>query len=220
MLVERWVRGQWLVARRSALRCAMLFPALLGGANASPRARPLPPTTIALRVILVANGVRDSMNMVFLHSTSGWRKYPDIESGELRTRNADLARDDALPAREDLDGHTLDHGLGDAARRAGLRGGGDGRVRRQRGGGRELAHASVAGGQHAEADQDPRAVDRGSSRISRERGPHLLAQWDRDSIAGAVRAFNGSVQYPIPVLVEPNPAMADSGRKADSAVTP
>ncbi|HLB09514.1 MAG TPA: hypothetical protein VK617_08265, partial [Gemmatimonadaceae bacterium] len=29
-----------------------------------------------------------------------------------------------------------------------------------------------------------------------------LAQWDRDSIAGAVRAFNGSVQYPIPVLVE------------------
>jgi hypothetical protein len=47
-----------------------------------------------------------------------------------------------------------------------------------------------------------------------------LAQWDRDSIAGAVRAFNGSVQYPIPVLVEANPAFADTGRKPDSAVTP
>ena len=55
----------------------LLFAALLVCATA---ARPalLPPTSIPVRVILVANDVRDSMNMVFLHSTAGWRKYLNI----------------------------------------------------------------------------------------------------------------------------------------------
>ena len=39
---------------------------------------------------------------------------------------------------------------------------------------------------------DLRAFRASSDRIS-------LAQWDRDSITGAVRAFNGSMQYPIAV---------------------
>ena len=88
MRVDRWVRGRWSSARRSALRCALLSPALLGSAIAARHARPLPLTTIPLRVILVANGVRDSMNMVFLHSTSGWRKYPPTS---IR-RTSDAAR--------------------------------------------------------------------------------------------------------------------------------
>jgi hypothetical protein len=60
---------------------------------------------------------------------------------------------------------------------------------------------------------DLRAFRASSDRIS-------LAQWDRDSITGAVRAFNGSMQYPIAVQVERRADLDSVLTAPDSAVTP
>jgi hypothetical protein len=59
---------------------------------------------------------------------------------------------------------------------------------------------------------DLRAFRASADRIS-------LAQWDRDSISGAIRSFNGSVQYPVPVLVELRPDPDSGAHQSDSAVT-
>lgn len=219
MLVDRWVRGQWLSARRSALRCALLFPALLGGAVAARSARPLPPTTIPLRVILVANGVRDSMNMVFLHSTSGWRKYPNVNPANFG-RGTPIWRETMRCLRGKISTDTLwitgwETPRGERGFAAAVTG--------------ECDDSEEAVGSwhthpwRADSMQKPiktRGLSVGDLRAFHASADLIsLAQWDRDSIAGAVRAFNGSVQYPIPVLVEPNPVIADTGQKPDSAVT-
>jgi hypothetical protein len=79
MIFDRWV-CRLEMARRGVLLRTLLLPALLCSSIAAHRA-PLPPTSIPVRVILVANDVRDSMNVVFLHSTSGWKKYhPNVNA--------------------------------------------------------------------------------------------------------------------------------------------
>jgi hypothetical protein len=221
MLVDRWVRGRGSSARRSALRCALLSPALFGGALAAHGARPLPPTTIPLRVVLIANGVRDSMNMVFLHSTSGWRKYPTNINPANFGRGTPIWRETMRCLRGKISTDTLWITGWEAPRE-------------------ERDFAAAVTGECADGDdaigswhthpwradsmQKPiktRGLSIGDLRAFHASADLIsLAQWDRDSIAGAVRAFNGSVQYPIPVLVEANPAFADNGSKPDSAVTP
>ena len=67
--LARRTKAPWSVLAR-----ALFAPVLVCIALAA-RPAPLPPTSIPLRVILVANDVRDSMNVVFLHSTSGWKNY-------------------------------------------------------------------------------------------------------------------------------------------------
>lgn len=220
MLVDRWVRGRWTSARRSALRCALLLPALLGSAIAARTMRPLPSTTVPLRVILVANGVRDSMNMVFLHSTSGWRKYPGINAASYG-RGTPIWRETMRCLHGKISTDTLwitgwETPRGERGFAAAVTGECD-------------DSEDAVGSWHthpwrADSMQQPiktRGLSIGDLRQFHASADLIsLAQWDRDSIAGAVRAFNGSVQYPIPVLVEPNPDLADSGRKPDSAVLP
>jgi hypothetical protein len=221
MRVDRWIRDRWSSARGSALRCAVLSPVLLGGAIVARNARPLPSTTIPLRVILVANGVRDSMNMVFLHATSGWRKYPtDINPANFG-RGTPIWRETMRCLRGKISTDTLwitgweppHDERGFAAAVTGECADGDESV------GSWHTHPW-----RADSMQKPiktRGLSIGDLRAFHASADLIsLAQWDRDSIAGAVRAFNGSVQYPIPVFVEQNPAFADSGRKPDSAETP
>jgi hypothetical protein len=221
MLVDRWVRARWNSARRNALRCALLSPALLGSAIAMRSVRPLPPTTIPLRVILVANGVRDSMNMVFLHSTSGWRKYPTSINPANFGRGTPIWRETMRCLRGRISTDTLwitgwetPHGeRGFAAAVTGDCADGD-----------EAIGSWHTHPWRADSMQKPiktRGLSIGDLRAFHASADLIsLAQWDRDSIAGAVRAFNGSVQYPIPVLVEPSPVLAANVQKPDSAVKP
>ncbi len=190
-----------MMVRRMGIRRTVFFAALLVGAIAARRA-PLPPTHIPVRVILVANDVRDSMNMVFLHSTSGWRKYHNVNPANFG-RGTPIWRETMRCLRGRISTDTLWITAWETPRG-------------------ERAFAAAVTGECDDSDQavgswhthpwradsmqkpiktrglsvgDLRAFHASSDLIS-------LAQWDRDSIAGAVRAFNGSVQYPIPVLVE------------------
>lgn len=207
-----------MLGRRSGLRRTLLFAALLVGATA---ARPalLPPTSIPVRVILVANDVRDSMNMVFLHSTAGWRKYLNINPANYG-RGTPIWRETMRCLRGRISTDTLwitawetPRGLRSFA--AAVTGECD-----------DLVDAVGSWHTHpwrSDSLQMPiktRGLSVGDLRAFHASADLIsLAQWDRDSIAGAVRAFNGSVQYPIPVLVELR-AIPDSGPPpADSAAT-
>jgi hypothetical protein len=172
-----------------------------------------------VRVILVANDVRDSMNMVFIHSTSGWRKYPNINPANFG-RGTPIWRETMRCLRGRISTDTLwitawetPRGLRSFA--AAVTGECD-----------DLADAVGSWHTHpwrADSVQKPikiRGLSVGDLRNFHSSSDLIsLAQWDRDSIAGALRAFNGAVQYPVPVLVELR-HFADSARATrDSAVT-
>jgi hypothetical protein len=217
MMMDRLARIRIALTRRSALLRTLFFSVLITGAIA---ARPLPPNSIPLRVILVANDVRDSMNMVFLHSTAGWRKYPTNTNPANFGRGTPIWRETMRCLRGRISTDTLwitgwEAPRGERAFAAAVTGECDDRD-------------DEVGSWHthpwrADSIQKPiktpglsvgdlRAFRASADRIS-------LAQWDRDSIAGAIRSFNGSVQYPVPVLVELRPSAESGGAGPDSAVT-
>ncbi len=207
-----------MLGRRSGLRRTLLFAALLVCATA---ARPalLPPTSIPVRVILVANDVRDSMNMVFLHSTAGWRQYLNINPANYG-RGTPIWRETMRCLRGRISTDTLwitawetPRGLRSFA--AAVTGECD-----------DLEDAVGSWHTHpwrSDSLQLPiktRGLSVGDLRAFHASADLIsLAQWDRDSIAGAVRAFNGSVQYPIPVLVELRAIPDSAPSLADSTVT-
>ncbi len=190
------------MARHMGFRGTMLAAALFGGAIAARRA-PLPPTSIPVRVILVANDVRDSMNMVFLHSTAGWRKYQKNVNPANFGRGTPIWRETMRCLRGRISNDTLwitawETPRGERAFAAAVTGECD-------------DNDEAVGSWHthpwrADSAQKPmktRGLSVGDLRAFHSSSDLVaLAQWDRDSIAGAVPAFNGSVQYPIPVLVE------------------
>jgi hypothetical protein len=211
------VAGPFVTAHRSAVRRALLIPALLVGAIAA-RPASLPQTSIPLRVILVANDVRDSMNMVFLHSTSGWRKYPlNINPANLG-RGTPIWRETMRCLRGRISTDTLwitgwEAPRGERAFAAAVTGECDDRD-------------DAVGSWHthpwrADSANKPRKVrglSIGDLRAFRASSDLIaLAQWDRDSIAGALRSFNGSMQYPMPVLVELRAALDSTPATPDSA---
>jgi hypothetical protein len=215
---ESWMGDQRVLRRFGAFR-ALFCSALLIGAFAAWR-KPLPPGTIPLRVILVANDVRDSMNMVFLHSTSGWRK----KNANINPANFGRGTPIWRETMRCLHGRISTDTLWITSWRS------------PRG---ERAFAAAVTGECDDADDavgswhthpwradsmqkplktpglsvgDLRAFRASADRIS-------LAQWDRDSISGAIRSFNGSVQYPVPVVVELRAIPESSTVQPDSAVT-
>jgi len=205
--------------RRAAMGRVLVVPVLIAVAVAA-RESPLPPTSIPIRVILVANDVRDSMNMVFLHSTAGWRKYPTYVNAAIFGRGTPIWQETMRCLR----GHTSLDTLwitaweaprGERAFAAAVTGECDDR-------------ADAVGSWHthpwrADSVSRPikvRELSVGDLRAFRSSADRIaLAQWDRDSIAGAVRAFNGSVQYPVPVRVELRTIPAAPAANPDSAVT-
>jgi hypothetical protein len=198
---------------------ALFSAALFIGAIVAWR-RPLPPGTIPLRVILVANDVRDSMNMVFLHSTSGWRSKKANVNPANFGRGTPIWRETMRCLHGRISTDTLwitswESPRGERAFAAAVTG--------------ECDDADNAVGSwhthpwRADSMEKPmktRGLSVGDLRAFRASADRIsLAQWDRDSISGAIRSFNGSVQYPVPVLVELR-ANPDSGQQhQDSAVT-
>lgn len=206
-------------SRCGGLGRRLFFGALLVGATGA-RPAPLPPTAIPVRVILVANDVRDSMNIVFIHSTSGWRKYANVNPAHFG-RGTPIWRETMRCLRGRFSTDTLWITAWETPRD-------------------ERAFAAAVTGECDDGDDaigswhthpwradsmqkpiktrglsvgDLRAFHSSSDRIS-------LAQWDRDSIAGAVRAFNGSVQYPVPVLIELRHTADNPPATLDSPATP
>jgi hypothetical protein len=204
--------------RRTGIRRTLLIGALLVGVTGS-RTAPLPPASIPVRIILIANDVRDSMNMVFIHSTLGWRKYPNINPA-IFGRGTPIWRETMRCLRGRISTDTLWITAWEAPRD-------------------ERAFAAAVTGEcddgddaigswhthpwRADSMQKPlktRGLSVGDLRAFHSSSDLVsLAQWDLDSIGGAVRAFNGSVQYPTPVLVELRQP-TDSASRADSIVTP
>ena len=191
-----------MLVRCIGVRRTVLVSVLFGSAIAARRA-PLPPTSIPVRVILVANDVRDSMNMVFLHSTSGWRKYQKNINPANFGRGTPIWRETMRCLRGRISTDTLwitawETPRGERAFAAAVTG--------------ECEDSDDAVGSwhthpwRSDSAQKPiktRGLSIGDLRAFHASSDLIaLAQWDRDSIAGAVRAFNGSVQYPIPVLVQ------------------
>lgn len=211
-------------ARRTGLRRTVLVAALsvgatAGGATAASRA-PLPPASIPLRVILVANDVRDSMNVVFIHATSGWRKYSSTNNPATFGRGTPIWRETMRCLHGRISTDTLwitswETPRGERAFAAAVTGECD-------------DGANAVGSWHthpwrADSMQKPVKTSRLSVedlRAFRSSSDLIsLAQWDRDSIAGALRAFNGSVQYPVPVLVELRANLDSASQPPDSTVT-
>jgi len=220
MTSDQWVGDRQQVPRRRGVLPTLFLSALLAGAIAARRA-PLPPGTIPLRVILVANDVRDSMNMVFLHSTAGWRKKDATINLASFGRGTPIWREAMRCLRGRISTDTLWITSWETPRD-------------------ERAFAAAVTGECDDSDDavgswhthpwradsmqkplktpglsvgDLRAFRQSADRIS-------LAQWDRDSISGAIRSFNGSVQYPVSVRVELRADPAATVGVADSAVTP
>ncbi len=189
------------VVRRARLRHALLIAALFVVAAAA-RWMPLPPNTVPVHVILIANDVSDSMNMVFLHSTAGWRKYHNVNPMNYG-KGSPIWRETMRCLRGRLSSDTLwitawESPRGERGFAAAVTGECDDR-------------ADAVGSWHthpwrADSVERPvktRGLSVGDLRAFRASTDRIsLAQWDRDSIAGAVRAFNGSVQYPMPVQME------------------
>lgn len=207
-------------ARRTGFSRTLLVAALLGGATAA-RFAPLPPTSIPVRVILVANDVRDSMNMVFIHATAGWRKYPMNINPANYGRGTPIWRETMRCLHGRFSTDTLwitswESPRGERAFAAAVTG--------------ECDDSDDAVGSwhthpwRADSMQKPiktRGLSVGDLRAFHASADQVsLAQWDRDSIAGAVRAFNGSVQYPVPVLVELRPILDSIPPARDSSLTP
>ncbi len=206
------------VLRRSGVLRTLFFGALMAGAIAARRA-PLPPGTIPLRVILVANDVRDSMNMVFLHSTSGWRKkHADVNPANFG-RGTPIWRETMRCLHGRISTDTLwitswESPRGERAFAAAVTG--------------ECDDSDDAVGSwhthpwRADSMQKPmktRGLSVGDLRAFRSSADRIsLAQWDRDSISGAIRSFNGSVQYPVPVLVQLRASLDSGVDQSDSAV--
>lgn len=209
----------WRMPRRFGAVRALFSSALLIGAIAAWR-KPLPPGTIPLRVILVANDVRDSMNMVFLHSTSGWRSKKANVNPANFGRGTPIWRETMRCLHGRISTDTLwitswESPRGERAFAAAVTG--------------ECDDADDAVGSwhthpwRADSMEKPmktRGLSVGDLRAFRASADRIsLAQWDRDSISGAIRSFNGSVQYPVPVYVELL-SIPDSLRQLpDSAVT-
>ena len=211
--------GAWRMPRRFGAVRALFSAALLIGAIAAWR-KPLPPGTIPLRVILVANNVRDSMNMVFLHSTSGWRKKNANINPANFGRGTPIWRETMRCLHGRISTDTLwitswESPRGERAFAAAVTG--------------ECDDADDAVGSwhthpwRADSMQKPmktRGLSVGDLRAFRASADRIsLAQWDRDSISGAIRSFNGSVQYPVPVLVELRAYLDTAELPPDSAVT-
>ena len=214
MRSDSWMSGGRLSKRHATMRRALLVPVLLAAAVAA-RWAPVPPTSTPVHVIFVANDVRDSMNMVFLHSTAGWRKYPTYVNAAIFGRGTPIWQETMRCLRGHISTDTLwitswEAPRGVRAFAAAVTGECDDR-------------ADAVGSWHTHpwrADSVARPIKTrelsvGDLRAFRASADRIaLAQWDRDSIAGAVRAFNGSVQYPVPVAVElrviPTATPADS----------
>ena len=212
--LARRTKAPWSVLAR-----ALFAPVLVCIALAA-RPAPLPPTSIPLRVILVANDVRDSMNVVFLHSTSGWKNYHPNVNPMNYGRGSPIWRETMRCLHGRISSDTLwitswEAPRGERAFAAAVTG--------------ECDDSDDAVGSwhthpwRADSLQHPlktRGLSLGDLRAFRASSDRIsLAQWDRDSISGAVRDFNGSMQYPIAVQVELR-ADLDSLRSAsDSAAT-
>ena len=206
-------------ARWSVLPRPLLVPVLVCIALAA-RSAPLPPTSVPLRVILVANGVRDSMNLVFLHSTSGWKNYHPNVNPMNYGRGSPIWRETMRCLHGRISSDTLWITSWEAPRG-------------------ERAFAAAVTGECDDSDdavgswhthpwrtdslQHPlktRGLSVGDLLAFRASSDRIsLAQWDRDSISGAVRDFNGSMQYPISVQVELRADLDSALRPSDSAVT-
>lgn len=219
MIIDRLARGTNGIPG-SVLPRTLLIPALVCSALAAGKA-PLPPTSIPVRVILVANDVRDSMNLVFLHSTSGWKKYhPNVNAMNFG-RGSPIWRETMRCLHGKVSTDTLwitswETPKGERGFAAAVTGECD-------------DSDDAVGSWHThpwKADSldhpiktrglsvgDLRAFRASSDRIS-------LAQWDRDSITGAVRDFNGSMQYPLSVQVELRADLHVEDPELDSAATP
>jgi hypothetical protein len=200
MVFDRAVRRKkagWGVLLRT-----LLLPVLVCAALAA-RSAPLPPTSLPVRVILVANDVRDSMNLVFLHATSGWKKYHPNVNPMNYGRGSPIWRETMRCLHGRISTDTLwitswESPRGERAFAAAVTGECD-------------DSDNSVGSWHthpwkAESLDHPiktRGLSVGDLRSFRASSDRIsLAQWDRDSITGAVRAFNGSMQYPIAVQVE------------------
>jgi hypothetical protein len=193
---------------------------ILLAAVVAAREAPLPPTSIPVRVILVANDVRDSMNMVFLHSTSGWRKYPTYVNAANYGRGTPIWQETMRCLRGHISTDTLwitawESPRGERAFAAAVTGECDDRP-------------DAVGSWHthpwrADSIAMPvkiRELSIGDLRAFRASADRIaLAQWDRDSIAGAVRAFNGSVQYPVQVQVQLRPRLDSTAAEPDTTGT-
>jgi hypothetical protein len=204
----------------SAAARALLLPALVCTALAA-RSAPLPPTSLPLRVILIANDVRDSMNVVFLHSTSGWKKYHPNVSAMNFGRGSPIWRETMRCLHGRVSTDTLwitswEAPRGERAFAAAVTGDCD-------------DSDDAVGSWHthpwrADSADHPlktRGLSVGDLRAFRASSDRIsLAQWDRDSISGAARAFNGSLQYPIQVQVELRADLGETLAQTDSTVKP
>jgi hypothetical protein len=217
MIIDRLARRETRM-RRGVLFRTLLLPALVCSALAA-RQAPLPPTSIPLRVIIVANDVRDSMNVVFLHSTSGWKKYQPNINPMNYGRGSPVWRETMRCLHGKVSTDTLwitswESPRGERAFAAAVTG--------------ECDDSDDAVGSwhthpwRSDSLQHPvktRGLSVGDLRAFRASSDRIsLAQWDRDSITGAVRAFNGSMQYPISVLVELRSDLDTLPSTPDSAV--
>lgn len=217
MIFDGTARGT--KALRSVLPRTLLLSALVSTVIAATSA-PLPPTSLPVRVILMANDVRDSMNLVFLHATSGWKKYHPNVNPMNYGRGSPIWRETMRCLHGRISTDTLwitswESPRGERAFAAAVTGECDdsdnsvGSWHTHPWKADSLDHPIKTRGLSV---GDLRAFRSSSDRIS-------LAQWDRDSITGAVRAFNGSMQYPIAVQVERRADLDSLLAASDSAVT-
>jgi hypothetical protein len=216
MLFDGMARGT--KARWSVLPRALLLTALVCTVLAASSA-PLPPASLPVRVILVANDVRDSMNLVFLHATSGWKKYHPNVNPMNYGRGSPIWRETMRCLHGRISTDTLwitswESPRGERAFAAAVTGECDDRD-------------NSVGSWHthpwkSDSLNHPiktRGLSVGDLRAFRASSDQIsLAQWDRDSITGAVRAFNGSMQYPIAVQVERRADLDSLLAASDSAV--
>jgi hypothetical protein len=153
-------------------------------------------------VVTIAEPVRDSMNAVFLHSTLGWRKYPDINPinfgmgspiwrEAMRCLHGVTARDtlwitDWSTPHETRALASAVTGECDSA--PDLVGTWHTHPWRADSLSRPVKIRGLSVG-------DLKAFDASADRIQ-------IVQWDRDSLSAAGRGFNGAVHYPVPVTLD------------------
>ena len=161
----------------------------------------------AFAVIAVAESVRDSMNVVFLHSTLDWRRYASANNPvnfgmgspiwreAMRCLHGRVSTDTlwitgwSTPQRVRAFASAVTGDCSDVADLVGT------------------WHTHPWRADSLAQPVKTRGLSPGDLRSFRDGADRIaLVQWDRDSVTAAARSFNGSLRYPVELVFGPDQA--------------